>query len=182
LKLLLLVMSLHLIIDGYNLIRRSPSLSILDRQDLERGREELIRRLALYKQARFLPITVIFDGWNQGSLSVCRTTERGIRVVFSRRGQKADEVIIRTAREMGEKAMVVTSDRQIQLEVQRHHATVIPSEEFELKMEMAAYMNQKGIDSDDFRDQSETRGTHKKGPSRRLPKNVRRAKRRMEKL
>lgn len=83
---------------------------------------------------------------------------------------------------MGEKAMVVTSDREIQLEVQRHHATVIPSEEFELKMEMASYMNQKGIDLDDFPDQTETKGTRKKGPSRRLPKNTRKAKRRMEKL
>lgn len=175
-------MSLHLIIDGYNLIRRSPSLSILDWQDLEEGREELIRRLAIYKKARSLPITVIFDGWNQGSLSSSRTTRRGIRVVFSRRGQKADEVIIQMARKMGEGAMVVTSDRQVQLEVERHHATVIPSEDFELKMEMASYMNQKGIGSDDFSDHTETKGTRKKGPSRRLPKNVRKAKRRIKKL
>jgi predicted RNA-binding protein with PIN domain len=175
-------MSLHLIIDGYNLIRRSPSLSILDREHLEKGREELIRRLALYKQARALQIIVIFDGWNQGSLSGSQTTQRGIRVVFSRRGQKADEIIVRKAREMGEKAMVVTSDRQIQLDVQRYQATVIPSEDFELKMEMAAYGGQERIDSEDFRDQTETKGTRKKGPSRRLPKDVRKAKRRMGKL
>ena len=175
-------MPLHLIIDGYNLIRRSPSLSILDRQDLEEGREELIRRLSLYKQSRSIPMTVIFDGWKQGSLSRSRTTQRGIRVVFSRIGQKADDVIVQMAREMGEKAMVVTSDRQVQLEVERHHATVIPSEDFELKMEMASYVNQKGIVSDDSSDRTETKGTRKKGPSRRLPKNVRKAKRRLERL
>jgi len=176
-------MPLHLIIDGYNLIRRSPSLSILDRKDLEEGREELIRRLVLYKQAKALPITVVFDGWNRGSLSGSRTTEWGIRVVFSRMGQKADEVIIQMAREMREKAMVVTSDRRIQLEAQRHHATVILSEDFEGKMEMAAYMNQKGIELDDLDEQQdETRRTRKKGPSRRLPKQVRKATRRLKKL
>jgi len=175
-------MPLHLIIDGYNLIRRSPSLSILDTQDLEEGRVELIRRLALYKQSRSIPMTVVFDGWGQGSLSRSRKTQRGIRVVFSRIGQKADDVIVQMAREMGEKAMVVTSDRQVQLEVEHYQATVIPSEDFELKMEMASYVNQKGIVSDDFSDRTETKGTRKKGPSRRLPKNVRKAKRRLERL
>ncbi len=175
-------MSLHLIIDGYNLIRRSPSLSILDKEDLEGGRDELIRRLAVYRHARSIPITVVFDGWNRGSSSSSPTPQRGIRVVFSRMGQKADDVIIRMAREMGEGAMVVTSDRQVQLEAERHRATVIPSEEFELKMEVASYSNLKGIDSDDFGDRTETRGTRKKGPSRRPPKNVRKAKRRMERL
>ena len=78
--------------------------------------------------------------------------------------------------------MVVTSDRQIQLEVQRHHATVIPSDEFELKMEMATHLHKKEAYSADFRDHIESKGTRKKGPSRRLPKNVRKAKRRIEKL
>jgi len=175
-------MSLHLIIDGYNLIRRSPSLSILDRQDLERGREELIRRLALYKRTRSFPITVVFDGWNQANLSGSRTTQRGIRVVFSRRGQKADEVIIQMAKEMGERAMVVTSDTQIQLEAKHHDAAVIPSQEFEQRMEMTSHMNQKGTDSDDVGEQTETRGTRKKGPSRRLRKNARKTQRRIKKL
>jgi predicted RNA-binding protein with PIN domain len=175
-------MSLHLIIDGYNLIRRSPSLSALDRQDLETGRAELIQRLATYRKLRPVPITVIFDGWNQMSLSESRTTERGIRVVFSKRGQKADELVIASARDMGEKAVVVTSDRQVQLEAQRHHATVISSEEFEIKMEMATYAVQKGIASEDPSDRTETEGTRKKGPSRRLPKAVRKAKRRIAKL
>jgi predicted RNA-binding protein with PIN domain len=175
-------MALHLIIDGYNLIRRSPSLSVLDRQDLEEGRAELIRRLALYRHVKSLPITVVFDGWNQGSLSGSRSTEKGIRVVFSRRGEKADTLIVRSAREMKEKAMVVTSDRQIQLEARRYHATVISSEDFEGKMEMAVYMNRKGVESRDPSHQAESKGTRKKGPSRRLPKRIRKTKQRTEKL
>jgi hypothetical protein len=177
-----LAVSLHLIIDGYNLIRRSPSLSLLDNQDLEQGREELIRRLALYKQAKSLRITVVFDGWDQVRLSGSRTTQRGIHVAFSRRGQTADDVIIRMAREIGEGAMVVTSDRQVQMEAARHHATVIAAEDFEGRMEMAAYTNHQGIDSDDLDDQAQTKGTRKKGPSRRLPRSVRKAKRRIRRL
>ena len=175
-------MPVHLIIDGYNLIRRSPSLSVLDKQDLERGRGELVRRLARYKQVRSIPITVVFDGWNQASLSGSSTMERGIRVVFSRRGQRADDVIVRRAREMGEKATIVTSDRQLQMEVQRYHATIIPSKDFEMKMEIATHASKKGTEQEDFSDQVERKGTRKRGPSRRLPKNIRRAKRRWDKL
>lgn len=175
-------MPVHLIIDGYNLIRRSPSLAPLDRADLEVGREELIRRLALYRQTRSLPITVVFDGSNQRNLPTPRTDPSGIRVIFSRMGQKADDVIIRMAREIGDGALVVTSDREIQREAERHHATVIASEDFEQKMAMAFLMNQRASDSDDSDDQPEIRGTRKKGPSRRLPKKLRKARKRAEKL
>lgn len=175
-------MPIHLIIDGYNLIRQSPSLSNLDRQDLEEGREELIRRLALYKRAKPFPITVVFDGSNRTTSGGSRTTQRGIRVVFSRIGQKADDVIIRMAREIGEGSMVVTSDRQIGREVERHHATVILSEDFERKMEIASFVSQKGIDPEDLNDQDETKEKRKKGPSRRPPKKLKKARQRIGRL
>jgi predicted RNA-binding protein with PIN domain len=157
-------------------------MRILDRRDLEQGRAALIGQLALYKKARSLHITVIFDGWNRGGLSESQTIERGIRVVFSRRGQKADAVIIRRAKEMGEKAMVVTSDRQIQLEARRYHATVIPCEEFELRMEMISHGDENGMRSAGLPDGTEKKGTRKKGPARRLPKSLRKTRRRIEKL
>ncbi len=175
-------MSIHLIIDGYNLIRQSPSLSILDRQDLEAGREELIRRLALYRQAKPFPITVIFDGSNQANLPGPKKVEKGVRIIFSRMGQKADDVIIQMARESREGAMVVTSDRRLQIEAERYHATVIASEDFEQKMEMVLRVNQNGIDSDDSDEGPEIKGTQKKGPSRRLPRKLRKARKRVERL
>jgi len=175
-------MSLHLIIDGYNLIRRSPSLSILDRDCLEKGRAALIQRLARYKRVRAFPITVVFDGPNQPHFLASKTIERGIRLVFSREGQKADDVIIQMTRQMREKAMVVTSDTQLQREVVHHDATVIPVEEFERKMEMSSYMANKGINPEDRGEHSETPRTQKKGPSRRLSKRARKAQQRIKKL
>ncbi len=44
-------MPIHIIIDGYNLIRNSNSLSALDRQDMQTGRETLVDMLATYKGA-----------------------------------------------------------------------------------------------------------------------------------
>jgi hypothetical protein len=175
-------MATYLVIDGYNLIRRSPSLSTLDKQELQKGREELIRRLAVYKEAKPFPITVVFDGWNQADLWGSTAFQQGIRVVFSRMGQTADEVIIQMAEKMREKAMVVTSDRELQAAAERHHATVISSEAFEQRMEMAYHMAQKDIHTEDIGETTTVRGTRKKGPAKRLPKSVRKAQRRIKRL
>ena len=55
-------MSLHIIIDGYNLIRQSGQLSMLDMQDLQLGREALVDMLAAYKRFKAHRITVVCDG------------------------------------------------------------------------------------------------------------------------
>ncbi|MEN8246931.1 MAG: NYN domain-containing protein [Thermodesulfobacteriota bacterium] len=61
-------MAVHIIIDGYNLIRQSPELSYLDRQDLQQGREALLGMLAAYKKIKHHQITVVFDGIDAYSL------------------------------------------------------------------------------------------------------------------
>ncbi|NQT68664.1 MAG: NYN domain-containing protein, partial [Desulfobacteraceae bacterium] len=55
-------MSIHIIIDGYNLIRQSNFFSTIDRRDMQLGRETLIETLAAYKGIKGHKITVVFDG------------------------------------------------------------------------------------------------------------------------
>ena len=45
-------MSIHIIVDGYNLIRQSQSFRHLDQQSLELGRDALIDSLAEYKRLK----------------------------------------------------------------------------------------------------------------------------------
>ncbi len=52
-------MSLHIIIDGYNLIRKSNMLSSIDHQDIQMGREALIDILASYKKINRLNIGIV---------------------------------------------------------------------------------------------------------------------------
>ncbi len=171
---------MHIIIDGYNLIRQSDVLRLHERQGLEAGRKALVHLLAGYRRTRGHRITVVFDGASQTTHPGNPTTKGGtIRVIFSRSGQKADQVIQWMVRELGEGTIVVTSDRELQAEVERRHGTVLSSEEFELKMELAIYGDQKGIDPKDLIDAKTTR---KKGPSKRPPKKVRKMKSRIEKL
>jgi predicted RNA-binding protein with PIN domain len=86
-------MALHLIIDGYNLIRQSPELSEVEGRDLAAGRRALLARLAGYRLSRpGHKITVVFDGREAGGLQESRGREQGLSIIYSRRGEAADEV------------------------------------------------------------------------------------------
>ena len=129
-------MPLEIIIDGYNLIRQSHSLKRLDAQNLEQGREALLKRLVAYRQVRGHPITVVFDGWGGFHPSTTRTLHKGITVVFTAQGQTADEWI--HGRVGGvQYGAVVTSDREIQRHAERAGLVTIPSRAFERRMETA---------------------------------------------
>ena len=54
---------MHIIVDGYNLIRQSDTFRHSERKSLEEGRNALIRSLAGYRKLRGHRITVVFDGW-----------------------------------------------------------------------------------------------------------------------
>jgi hypothetical protein len=75
-------MAVHIIIDGYNLIRQSAELSPLDRIDLQQGREALLELLAAYKKIKRHHITVVFDGTDAYSLYRQRDQVKGIKVLF----------------------------------------------------------------------------------------------------
>ncbi|MBW2107936.1 MAG: NYN domain-containing protein [Deltaproteobacteria bacterium] len=173
-------MSLHIIIDGYNLIRRSASLSSVELNSLEEGREALIRRLAKYKRFKAHGITVVFDGTQSSNPSGRKSRVSGIEIIFSRPGELADSVIKRLAAREGQRAVVVTSDREVSDYAQRHGAAIIGSEEFERRMAMAAELDVAADTEDDDIGWRPT--TKKKGPARRRSKRERRIRTRTKKL
>ena len=174
-------MAVHIIIDGYNLIRQSPDLSRLDRRDLQEGREALLDLLVAYKKIKRHKITVVFDGTDDYSLYRQRDQSKGIQVLFSRRGETADAVIKHMAAQEREGALVVSSDRDVVSFAASCKAAFMRSPEFMEKLSMAAWSAEKGIHPDD-----EMSGwnptTRKKGPSRRLSKKERRDRQRAKKL
>ena len=109
---------MDLIIDGYNLLALDRRLD----RGLEQSRNLLIDHLVRYRQLKMLNLTVVFDGWHSGSANETHRAQDGIRIVFSRLGEKADAVIIRLAREKNSNAVVVSSDREIRSAVERFGA------------------------------------------------------------
>ena len=172
---------MHIIIDGYNLIRQSDSLGRFESISLESGRNELIRRVSLYKKSRGHRITIVFDGWASDPLMEERDREGEIDIIYSRKGEKADEVIKRMAKEREEEIVVVTSDRNIADSISRNGGVAISSPEFEAKIERASEHDFPPSDIDD-QHSSMSLGTQKKGPSRRISKKQRAVLKRAKKL
>lgn len=173
-------MSIHIIIDGYNLIRQSNDLSSLDDQDIKLGRDALIDRLVQYKRLKGHRITVVFDGQNAPTASTRKNRIQGIDIRFSSMGELADTVIKKMAAREKERALVVTSDREIESDALANNASVISSSVFEAKLFMAQYAMQKGGVEDDNRGWNPT--TQKKGPRKKLSKKARRTRAKMSKL
>jgi predicted RNA-binding protein with PIN domain len=176
-------MNEDIIIDGYNLIRQSETLMQSENFDLEAGREHLLKLLSNYKKIKRRKIAVIFDGGKSGNLSQHSHMERGIRVVFSKDGQEADDVIKNIARDSTKELIIVSSDNDIQRFSEKNGCVVMSSKEFLDKIEMAQYLSIKGMDSeDDEIDHDSKITTRKKGNPKKLSKNVRKRKHRLKKL
>lgn len=175
-------MSLHIVIDGYNLIRQSKRLSRLEHTSLQEGREALLEGLASYRKVKHYPITVVFDGAHAHGLADKRSRQKGIDIVFSRPGESADRVIKRlVSRERG-RAVVVTSDQDIVNFSAEHGAATISSVEFENKLKMAVQSDLTATDFSEEEHTGWTPTTKKKGPSRRPSKQQRKSLTRTTKL
>ncbi len=176
---------MHIIIDGYNLIRQSESLRRFERISLEEGRKELVARLSAYKRYRGCEITVVFDGWIDGAYREEHLKQGGVNIVYSKRGEKADEVIKRLARRKGVQIIVVTSDRDVAGTAERAGGVALASTDFEFRMAVSETVSAPeeffpGLSDDGEAERDAT--TKKKGPSRRLSKRARQAERVLKKL
>ena len=166
-------MPLHIIIDGYNLIRASDKLSEIDMCDITRGRDVLIDMLAAYKKIKHHKITVVFDGTNAHPFSTCNDQQKGIRIKFSVQGELADSVIKKMSQFDREKALIVSSDKEIIDFCMSMGSTVIGSLEFEEKLFMASYLMEKGLEENHEDKKNWDFTTKKKGPKHRLSKKKR---------
>lgn len=104
------------ILDGYNLIHRRPEWREQLDVSLERGREALLgycKRWMLMRGDVWL-FYVVFDGDSQVMASHS-SAGKGIRVVYSRTGETADDRILDIVQELGERHryVVVSDDRYV---------------------------------------------------------------------
>ena len=173
-------MPTHLIVDGYNVLAGAGNLS----GNLESAREMLVRDLASYRHRKNHLITVVFDGWQQGQPSEQREHRAGVQIIYSKRGERADQVIQRLAREYGADCAVVSSDHEIVNAAKAHGAFVMGSQEFVRKLRplssaTGALPNKElDVESTD----RPKRGPEKKGNPRKLPKAQRQRDRRLRRF
>lgn len=174
-------MTVRIMVDGYNLMFAGQGLRPGPNLDLERAREDLLRKLSRYLSNTGHKMVVVFDGSHEGGAHPRNLKVAGIEVVFSRSPLEADDVIGARARRSRDELIVVTSDRKVISEVERAGCTSISSAEFMERIEYAELSSIKGDVGEEERPR-QPHGTKKKGNPRRLPKRERKRRAKLNKL
>jgi len=107
----------HLVVDGYNVTKKGYG-----ELSLEQQRSRLVNGLGGVAAQTGAEVTVVFDGAER--VHGLPPAPRGVRVLFSRKGETADELIRRLVRAepAGRPVVVVSSDREVADGVRRHGA------------------------------------------------------------
>jgi predicted RNA-binding protein with PIN domain len=165
-------MPTHLLVDGYNLLGNANMNRPHDSRGFETVREGLIQKLAGYRQRKGHMVTVVFDGWQGGMGTEQREFRSGVEVVYSRRGERADQVIERLVRRYGPDCAVVSSDHEVVQAARAAGALTLGAGEFRAKLNDRAAapppFSYKELDRSD--DTMKSRRPDKRGNPRKLPK------------
>lgn len=169
---------MHLLIDGYNLLHADRILTHLSPTELQRERDRLVEQLSVYRRIKSIEITVVFDGWQGGWPTERRERKKGIDLVFSKLGERADDVIKKLVREKGSGVTLISSDRELSQYAEKMKAAAISSAQFKEKMETALMTGGgKELKGEEVRS-----GEKRKGPSRMLSKREKRMRSALKKL
>ena len=125
-------------VDGYNVIHAWPTLKRLLGISLEAARDKLIERLSVYGLVTGADVTVVFDSHQKAaSRASAEQLVEGVRVIFTRRGHSADQVIERIAYEAtgaGGVVTVATSDHSQSDMVRGMGGAIISATELERRV------------------------------------------------
>ena len=112
----------HLIVDGYNVTKTG-----FGEISLEQQRQRLVSGLGGLAAQTAAEVTAVFDGAER--MVALPPAPRGVRVLFSRKGETADELIRRLVRAepAGRPIVVISSDREVADGVRRHGAYPLSS-------------------------------------------------------
>jgi len=102
----------RILVDGYSLLHNWPELAPGRARYSAAARDALIQRLTLYQDACGTPVTIVFDGSGLPGPRSAPAAPGEVEVLYSRRGQTADQIIERAAHRFGPygEVLAVTDD------------------------------------------------------------------------
>jgi len=162
------------LIDGYNVIRRDADLRAAEARGLHAGRAALLRLVASAARRLSDHFTVVFDG--APGMGPAESPGH-VEVIFSRPPEKADDVLIRLARQSGDGDAVVSDDRTVADAARRARCAAISTVDF-----VAALSGGGGEDEGDKDEDDDDDAEPKRGNPRKLSKEARAAQRALRRL
>ncbi|MBF0328969.1 MAG: NYN domain-containing protein [Nitrospirae bacterium] len=97
---------------------------------MEKARHGLIEILIEYKLKRSHDITVVFDGHKSGAAAENVSARGGVKIIYSKLGERADDVIKRIVSAQRKEWIVVSSDRDIANHAWHVNSIPVSSEKF----------------------------------------------------
>jgi predicted RNA-binding protein with PIN domain len=172
---------MHVIIDGYNVLGYRAQFGGRPSEAAEADRERLLGELMEYRQRKGHPVTVVFDAWRQGVGAERHEHRAGVQVIYSRHGERADQVIQRLAVEFGRDCAVVSSDREVTDFARAHGAFVIGAAEFHARLRAGRQSGDlsPAMEKDMDEHSRPLRKPDKKGNPKKLPKAIRKRNRQL---
>lgn len=127
-------MSVHYIIDGYNVLKQLPDL---EGRPLKNGRAGLIRYFEIYRPQGSIKnkVTIVFDGKSEVNLPAQQKLEKtNVEIIFSQ-DETADEKIKRMVSRLPnpKQVVVVTDDKELGQGVRLCGVKVVPVKEIARK-------------------------------------------------
>lgn len=97
---------------------------------MEKALEEFIDLMIRYRKVKPHDITVVFDGHKSGSGVENGTARGNVKIIYSRLGERADDVIKRIISRERKEWIVVSSDRDIANHAWAVNSIPVPSDAF----------------------------------------------------
>lgn len=126
----------YLFIDGYNIINSWDNLKELSAISLGLAREELIEMMVEYRHYLKIRVVIVFDAHMVKTNSGKEEIIKGVKVVYTKEHQTADNYIEKELNDIGrvERVRVATSDWMEQQIVLGRGGTRISARELEVEM------------------------------------------------
>ena len=121
---------LTIIVDGYNFIFNSHFKVGFKSDELQKLREETINFLSKYYNVKRNKVIVVFDGYNTDEPSESKYNRQNIEIIYSKKDEKADDVIVRLAKSIIGSLIIVTNDNDIRRRVSGDSCSCLDVDEF----------------------------------------------------
>lgn len=153
---------------------------------MEKARNGFIELLLEYRLKSNHDITVVFDGHKSGGAAENFSARGGVKIIYSKLGERADDVIKRIISAQRKEWIVVSSDRDIANHAWHVNSIPVPSESFYEKVSGTVKKGLSDKSTEDashyFKDEDEEYTPNHKGSAYQLSKKDKLIKKALAKL
>lgn len=128
-------MSSKIFIDGYNFLWQDSIFRNEAIRGFDKGREAVLKWVTSTPRLEEFDVTVVFDAYKTDASHPSEETVRGIKVVYTAHGQRADDFIREMAETYGPAAIIVSSDREVMRHAENKGCGILGGREFQMALE-----------------------------------------------